>query len=277
MHIAFVDFIAWNYSIETAYDRPLGGSQSALCYLAEQLAARGHEVQLINNATLPGVSRGVICLPLAKAKPDLWQKFDAVVILNGVKQGRAIRPLLRTGAKLIAWLQHADDQPAVRPLADAEFRDVFDHFAFVSEWQQQRFAETFHIPGSQSRVLRNAIGPAFRGRFKPGQSILAAKRRPAVLAYTSTPFRGLDLLVHAFPAIHAQAKGVTLRVFSSMQVYQMASERNAALYGCMYQLCQDTPGIEYIGAVPQCAWPSNWPMSRSWLIPTIFRKPPASP
>ena len=59
VHLAFVDFISWDYTIDAAYQRPLGGSQSALCYLAEQLAARGHTVQLINNTAMPGASRGV--------------------------------------------------------------------------------------------------------------------------------------------------------------------------------------------------------------------------
>jgi len=284
LHIAFVDFIAWDYTIETAYQRPLGGSQSALCYLAEQLALRGHEVQLINNAAVPGVSRGVVCLPLAKARPEVWRGFDAVVMLNAVKQGLAIRPLLRPDAKLIAWLQHADDQPAVRGLANAEFREAFDRFAFVSQWQRGRFQEVFGVPAERSRVMRNAIGPAFRGLVRSphppstssgqagplpeGEGETAASQRPddrpkpqangpqpkahsPILAYTSTPFRGLDLLVHAFPAIRKEAPGTTLRVYSSMQVYQTPSEKDAAQYGALYQLCRDTPGIEYIGSLPQ--------------------------
>ncbi len=275
MHIAFVDFINWDYTIDTAYQRPLGGSQSALCYLAEQLATRGHEVELINNAAMPGVSHGVICLPLAKARPEVWQNFDAVVMLNAVKQGLAIRPLLRSDAKLIAWLQHADDQPAVRGLANAEFREAFDRFAFVSQWQRGRFEEVFGIPAERSHVMRNAIGPAFRGLVRSphpgplpeGEGATAACGGPKayspkafspqptahslILAYTSTPFRGLDLLVHAFPAIRKEAPRTTLRVYSSMQVYQTPSEKDLAQYGALYQLCRDTPGIEYIGSLSQ--------------------------
>src|SRR4029077_14858423 len=109
-------------------EKPLGGSQSALCYLAEELAERGHEVQLINNAALPGVSRGVVCLPLAKAAGDVWKRFDAGVLLNSVKPGLSIRPMLKADARLIAWIQHAHDQPAVQPLAREEVRRVFDGF-----------------------------------------------------------------------------------------------------------------------------------------------------
>ncbi|HEV2970349.1 MAG TPA: glycosyltransferase family 4 protein [Pirellulales bacterium] len=251
MHIAFVDFVPWDYTIETVYQKPLGGSQSALCYLAEELARRGHEVQLINNAALPGVSRGVVCLPAAKAQGDVWKSFDLVVLLNSVKPGLSIRPLLRNGARLIAWIQHAHDQPAVQPLAREEVRSAFDGFALLSDWQRGCFERTFQIDPARVRVLRNAVSPAFLARFPPGADIVAAKRRPPVLAYTSTPFRGLDILVHAFPAIRRDVRGATLRVYSSMQVYQAADESDSAQYGHLYELCRDTPGVEYIGSLAQ--------------------------
>lgn len=251
MHLAFVDFVPWDYTIDTVYEKPLGGSQSALCYLAEELARRGHDVQLINNAALPGVSRGVVQLPLAKAQGGFWKSFDAVVLLNSVKPGLSIRPLLRPGARLIAWIQHAHDQPAVRPLGREEVRSAFDGFALLSDWQRDTFVQSFQLDPARIRILRNAIGPAFGGLFPTGSDIAAAKKRPPVLAYTSTPFRGLDLLVHAFPAIRSQVKGTTLRVYSSMHVYQASNESDAEQYGRLYDLCRDTPGIDYIGALPQ--------------------------
>ncbi|HKD35934.1 MAG TPA: hypothetical protein VKB78_04010, partial [Pirellulales bacterium] len=162
MHLAFVDFVPWDYTIETAYSNPLGGSQSALCYLAEELAGRGHEVKLINNTARPGAHRGVVHLPLAKAHGDVWKSFDVVVMLNGVKPAASIRPLLRTDARLIAWIQHADDQPAVQPLAREPVRGLLDGFALLSDWQRGRFIEKFQLDRTKTCILRNAIGPAFR-------------------------------------------------------------------------------------------------------------------
>jgi glycosyltransferase involved in cell wall biosynthesis len=251
VQIAFVDFVPWDYTIQTAYDKPLGGSQSALCYLAEELAARGHEVQLINNAALPGVSRGVVSLPISKASGDVWKRFDAVVLLNSVKPGLSIRPMLRADARLIAWIQHAHEQPAVQPLARDEVRRVFDGFALLSDWQRGSFERSFSLDPQRIRVMRNAIGPAFRDLFPSGANLVGAKVRPPVLAYTSTPFRGLDLLVHSFPAIRKEASGATLRVYSSMHVYQASDESDMDQYGRLYDLCRDTPGIDYVGALPQ--------------------------
>ena len=61
MKIGFLDTYTWDYNIETPYCKPLGGTQSAICYLAEALAAQGNEVFLLNNTSESGMWRGVDC------------------------------------------------------------------------------------------------------------------------------------------------------------------------------------------------------------------------
>ena len=48
MRIAFVDFTPWDYTPLFARRGPLGGTQSAVCYLSRQLAADGCDVSLVN-------------------------------------------------------------------------------------------------------------------------------------------------------------------------------------------------------------------------------------
>src|SRR5262245_21642903 len=61
MRLLLVDPIDWDYNLESVYQRPLGGSQSAFCYLAEALAHRGHQVTFLTNTSQPGLYRGVGC------------------------------------------------------------------------------------------------------------------------------------------------------------------------------------------------------------------------
>ena len=60
MRIVFTDSVL-DYDLETAYLAPLGGTQSAVCYLAESLAQIGHQVTLITRKAAPAMQRGVAC------------------------------------------------------------------------------------------------------------------------------------------------------------------------------------------------------------------------
>jgi glycosyltransferase involved in cell wall biosynthesis len=251
MKFAFADFLAWDYKIDSAYQMALGGSQSALCYLAEALAKQGHEVFLLNHTSDPGLSRNVMCLSLEAVPKQLLQSLDALIVLNLAGRGIELRSLIGDNTRLILWTQHAHDQPAMQALHNPVERDVYDGFAFVSDWQRDRFHEHFGINLTDSGVLRNAIAPSFCGLFPSETPILPQKSQPPVLAYTSTPFRGLDLLLEVFPKIRSSIPGARLKVFSSMKVYQISQSEDESRYGSVYRQCRETEGVEYIGSLPQ--------------------------
>jgi glycosyltransferase involved in cell wall biosynthesis len=251
MKIAFVDFLAWDYKIASAYKMALGGSQSALCYLAEAVAQQGHEVFLLNHTSDPGLSRNVMCLSLEAVPKQLLQSLDALIVLNVAGRGIKLKSLIGDNTRLILWTGHAHDQPDVQELQNPAERDVYDGFAFVSDWQRDRFHEHFGINLTDSGVLRNAIAPSFCGLFSTETRILPQKSQPPVLAYTSTPFRGLDLLLEVFPKIRSAIPGTRLKVFSSMKVYQVSQTEDESHYGSLYRQCRETEGVEYIGSLPQ--------------------------
>ncbi|MEC4806474.1 MAG: glycosyltransferase [Jaaginema sp. PMC 1079.18] len=252
MKIAFVDFSLKDYTVETAYQKPLGGSTSALCYLSEALSQQGHEVVVINKTTTPGQSLGVFCVHFDAVSSALMNSLEAVVVLNICQHGRHLRSLLNDDIPLIYWTQNSHSTPSEAALDDASLRASYDAFVFVSEWQCDRFQQRFGIEPKRSVVMRNAIAPVFLDLLPLGDSISDYKSRPPVLAYTSTPFRGLDLLLEVFPQIRAQVPGTTLKVFSSMKVYSDYSRSvEAENYQPLYDLCQNTDGIEYIGSIPQ--------------------------
>lgn len=250
MKFVFLDNIDIDYTVDTPYRAPLGGSQSALCYLCEALSAAGHEVFVINHTTTPGLVRGVKVHSFAG---DFTEAFapapDAAIVLNRTGWAGQLKPVLDKATRLILWMQHADDQPAVQALADPAERAQYDGFAFVSEWQRRRFLGAFGIDGTLTGVLRNAIGPSFAGMFRAGEPIAAAKAWPASLAFTSTPFRGLDVLLNVFPAIRARRQGVRLKIFSSMQVYH--DPAGADPFKALYARARAMDGVEYVGSLPQ--------------------------
>ena len=252
MRIAFVDLAAWDYTVDAPATEPLGGSQSALCYLAKELARLGHQVCLVNHTTRAGVSGGVaFCAVNSAAAGTALFDSDVVVLLNVAGPAASIKLMLAPQARLILWTQHAHDQPAMQPLHAAAIRDLFDGFVLVSQWQRHCYVEKFALDPARCQVLRNAAGPPFTQLFADGSEAAAAKVRPPLLAYTSTPFRGLDLLLDVFPAVRRAVPGTELAVFSSMQVYHVPAARDTAEYGHLYGRCVQIDGVEYFGSLPQ--------------------------
>jgi glycosyltransferase involved in cell wall biosynthesis len=100
-------------------------------------------------------------------------------------------------------------------------------------------------------VFPNGISPAFRDLFGPGESIVAAKARPRVQAYTSTPDRGLEWLLEAFPRIRAAVPGTTLEVYAGLRLYGFSEAEDQAQFGALYWKCRETEGLELVGPVPQ--------------------------
>ncbi|WP_247878319.1 glycosyltransferase [Azospirillum sp. TSO22-1] len=250
MRLAFIDVAGWDYTVDTPYRQPLGGSQSALCYLAEELAALGHRVMIVNGVPDPVTSRGVLVRPLDATAWDDLATCDAAIVLNGchLPFAQELRHRL-PDTRLVYWTQHAHDQPASANLADPAMRALWDRFVLISDWQSACYRAAFALPEDRITVLRNAIGPVFRSLFGPREPVSAGRPWPPVLAYTSTPFRGLDVLLDAFGAIRDAIPGTTLKVFSSMSVYRIDGSRDP--HAALYERCRSTEGVEYVGSRPQ--------------------------
>jgi glycosyltransferase involved in cell wall biosynthesis len=133
-------------------------------------------------------------------------------------------------------------------LGDAEERAAWDAFVMVSEWQARAYAAAFGIARERVVIQRNAIAPAFETSGRRIPPFFRRDEAP-LLVYTSTPFRGLDILLLAFPFIRAQVPGCRLKVYSSLQVYQVPREKDD--FEILYELCRAIDGAEYVGSIVQ--------------------------
>jgi glycosyltransferase involved in cell wall biosynthesis len=246
VNIAFFDATDVDYNAETPLHRPLGGSQSALCYLAVALTQLGHRVSLVNRTASPGRYAGVQSFGLDDHGLKCLQISEVVIVQNGAA-GRRLREDFRVACPIILWTQHAHDQAAIQGLNDPRERNAWTGFAFTSRWNLDQYVERFGVRPERARILHNGIAPAF-AREEPAPAWFETAA-PPVLAYTSTPFRGLDVLLDAFPAVRAAIPNATLRVYSGMSVYGQAAQDGD--YRVLYERCRQMPGAVYIGPVAQ--------------------------
>jgi glycosyltransferase involved in cell wall biosynthesis len=253
MRIAFADFLDSDFNVQSVDSIPMGGAQSAACHLARALAWLGHEVLFINQRSNPVKYDGVTCVSWKHINPAQLAAYgvEAVICIGEARFGLTLRETFGPGTRVILWNHHAANQASVQALHDPGNREAFDGQAFVSQWQRDDFARVFGIGMEKSAISRNAVAPAFLNQFPARSPILPEKAWPPILAYTSTPFRGLDILLEAFGPIRAAVPGTRLQVFSSMKVYQVSSEQDEAQYGRLYDQCRKTEGVEYFGSVSQ--------------------------
>jgi FkbM family methyltransferase len=248
MRIGLIDLAALDYSPHTPSERPLGGMQSGLGYLAMALADRGHDVTLVNRTSTPGVYSGVKSLHIDEGfRPDKLQQFDVVVSISCA--GLALRDA-GLSAPLVLWTGHNGDEPSVQKLIDPAERSAWTRIVLKSEWQKSVFQERFDLEPWRAGVIGNAISPSVE-RTPRARDFYFENDRPPVLLYSSAPFRGLDVLLRAFPAIDASVPGSTARIYASMAVYQKDGENDE--YHALYERCRRLSGVEYYGSVNQPA------------------------
>jgi glycosyltransferase involved in cell wall biosynthesis len=198
---------------------------------------------------------GVHCLGRGLSRKFL-SDLDVVIVLNNAdpETVHRFRPACRPGTRFILWQQHAHDQPYSARLAAPGVRTAWDQFALLSNWQTSEFVSRLGLDPARIGLQRNGFSPAFANLFGT-EPILPHKPWPPVLAYTSTPFRGLDRLLLAFPHVRQAIPGTTLKVFSSMAIYDMTHSGDLPMgddgFGDLYARCRATEGVEYVGSLPQ--------------------------
>jgi glycosyltransferase involved in cell wall biosynthesis len=130
------------------------------------------------------------------------------------------------------------------------------------------FHQQLGVPLEQMEILRNAIAPAFENLFRNPHELADAKARELRLVYTSTPFRGLAILLACFPAVHRRHPHCWLDVYSSMQVYYQSGAQDP--YSKLYEQCKSIPGIRYRGSVSQPVLAKELAASSVLAYPNTF-------
>jgi len=246
MKFIFMDPAGNGYHPGTPLIQPLGGTESGVAYLSAALARAGSKVTLLNNSSVDTYIDGVHLAPNGSLSPNDLADCDLFVVVSTAVGGR-VRTLLKNNVPMVLWCHLDIDQKNVSGLANSDEREAWTGYVMVSRWQAQRFAQHFFLPEGKIHVIGNAVSPAFLE-----QPVAPAWFESGVdpwLAYASTPYRGLDMLLQCFPAMRARIPKLRLRIHSSLKLYGMEADKDPFLY--LYDLARSLPGVEYIGPVSQ--------------------------
>lgn len=143
--------------------------------------------------------------------------------------------LLHASKPNVLWQHVNTDQRVAQGLHDSSFVSQLAKIVFVSDWQKSKFIKEFNLPVEKCTTIRNSIDPI---EWKEKR-----KEDKLKLIYTSTPWRGLHLLVESFRLLNRQ--DIELDVYSSTVIYGSNFMKND--YKWLYHVCRNTPGINYKG------------------------------
>lgn len=263
MKIAFYDGSHVEYDASTPLTEPLGGTQSAVCYLAAALARRGHEPYIFNARRTPKAVLGVRAGRfLGPSEATRYNQFDAVIAPT-MAVGRRLRECGVT-TTLISWQHQSTKSSNVAQSVAPGEREAWDQVVFVSEQQRRDYVAAFGIDGV---VRLNAPSPPFAAENERAPYYFETGAGPR-LAYSSAPGRGMDFLLMAFPTIRAAIPDATLDIYSDQALYQVPPERDD--YTVYYALANALPGAAHVGSMPQAALADALRRADYWAYPTVF-------
>jgi len=212
----------------------------------------GFDLNELNSKAMGGseITRKIIADNLA---PELRKEFQIIYSRVRDIQQDKIR---------ILYLHDLPQDPESARFADPMFVDQFHKFVFSSNWQYQMYQVYHNLRYNDSHVvIDNPIQIAPTSCFdKPTDKIR--------LVYTSTPQRGLNLLVPVFKYLAETHKDIHLDVFSSFKIYGW--EERDKEFEPLYQEIREHPQMTYHGFVDNQVLRDHLNKSHIFAYPCIW-------
>lgn len=165
----------------------------------------------------------------------------------------------------ILWQHLSYDQPNVRLMQDRKFVDSIDYFIYVSHWQYNKFREIYKIPEYKSFVIKNATH-AF-------DTVEKQKDNKIKLLYTSTPWRGLAVLIKSIEILNKTREDFEVDIYSSTKIYGSKFDENEKdKFEVLFDKCKNTPNVNYLGYADNDSVRAAVQRAHIYAYPSIFEE-----
>lgn len=278
---------AWEpWTPETAAKNGIGGSETACIEMTKRWAADGHRVRVFGDcAALEGTYDGVEYLHHEKFAGTSADVLVASRRPDAVDDGRCDAPLKFQWVHDMHLGPHLTHDRALHT----------DRVLVLSEWHKGCLLHHHpQIHPDQVTVTRNGID---LGRFEPipespsptpspkgcdtashgkaGEAPGRLERNPHRAIYSSSPDRGLEVLLKCWPAIRERVPDATLEVFYGFEIWEGMARGNAEQLEHIERLKQmlrdaEPLGVTFFGRQPQSTIAAAMLSSGVWAYPTWF-------
>jgi glycosyltransferase involved in cell wall biosynthesis len=256
MKIAFVDTLGLTYDGSTLEKRGLGGSESAVIRMAQELTKIGFDVTIYNDCesddSLPGFYDGVHYLPVSNANKLSSQYHDICVV------SRSIKPILEdwtviTRAKHVCLWMHdtfceGDDQ--IEYLINiGKLQEIFTlsdwHTGYVTHCDHG-FRRNYDVLKNHIFMTRNGIG-----NMNPGW-IDVRDKDPNLFVFNASVTKGMIPLVkQIWPKVKQQIPDAQLKIVGGYYKFREASGPDQQQKDWAELMMQYGGNIEFTGVITQ--------------------------
>jgi len=163
----------------------------------------------------------------------------------------------------IFWAHDLPEDPESNKFREETFKNQFHKYVFISNWQYQRY-QLIHgiVYDDKSIVIESGIEPA------PTNVVWMKDSEKIRLVYTSTPQRGLEILVPVFEKLAETNPDIHLDVFSSFKIYGWDDADKQ--FEPLYDRIRNHPQMTYHGFVPNEQVKDHLNKSHIFAYPSIW-------
>jgi glycosyltransferase involved in cell wall biosynthesis len=233
MKIAFVDTSGIIYDEKTFLTKPLGGTESAVCGLVTALK-KNYVLPKIINVSQESKEAEIISY-------EEINKYDILIVISRPLECLKLRREYNYKGKIIYWTGESYDQPVNRFLSDIDVVNSIDKVVLLTHWHKCNMIMHFPLIKNKAVVIRFGMNETFK-------NISNLSKEPTMI-YISTPYRGLDVLLRAFPLIKEEIPYAKLEIYSGMNLY--SRDEQDVKFESLYEIARNTPDVTYSPAIDQ--------------------------
>lgn len=235
----------------------LGGSETAVLKLGEAFAAQGHRSIVYSTIDEPGYYRGVGYRDATHFRPEMpsdmfiaWRNPEAADWAINTKN-------------LILWMHDTDAGDRLTP----ERARRFNAIVVLTEWHKQFILQRYpFLKSDQLVVIGNGVDlTRFQGKVK---------RDPLRVIYSSSPDRGLDIILeHIWPKVVEAIPEAELHFYygwNNIDKFSPSYPQLGEFKAKIMNLLVDSKGVVQHGRVNQQELAEAFEKSSVWLYPTYF-------
>jgi len=259
----------YNHSVAFAGDelvrRGVGGSESDIIYLAREFVRTNkYNVKVYCTCPRPGTYENVEYRDAMNIQDDLLQFGGCDLLISSRNLDLAVDPNFKSTHNVKNHVLWAHD------LATDEhwwgiggIYQFFDAIVTLSRFHKANIKSAYgSIPDEMFKIIGDAVDSEL---YK-----IPIGKIEGRCIYTSTPYRGLSVLLNIWPRIKERVPHATLALFSSIKTY--AENFDDSPWDELYMKAKNMPGVLYHGSVPKQRLAEEQKKSELLLYPNIFQE-----